>query len=174
LAINIICVKFVVSSTCTKNVSELTNIGKSRLNRQNSFLLKCFQNDNAHIYLFINVTKREFLYTIMGECVFFYKYWKYFTINTARIISTFFISLSKMHTSTPKKLIKFTRISRTVWTKKTEISQNTEKKKCVFTVTRSTLSIFTQNSDNHFCCLISSNVLFIQLLAFCQNWEQRR
>jgi hypothetical protein len=24
------------------------------------------------------------------------------------------------------------------------------------------------------CCLISSNVLFIQLLAFCRNWEQRR
>ena len=37
-----------------------------------------------------------------------------------------------------------------------------------------TLSIFTQNSDNHFCCLISSNVLFIQPLAFCRNWEQRR
>jgi hypothetical protein len=31
----------------------------------------------------------------------------------------------------------------------------------VFTVNRPTLSIFTQNSDNHFCCLISSNVLFI-------------
>ena len=45
---------------------------------------------------------------------------------------------------------------------------------CVFTVTRPTLSIFSQNSDNHFCCLISSNVLFIQLLAFCRNWEQRR
>ena len=26
----------------------------------------------------------------------------------------------------------------------------------------------------HFCCLISSNVLFIQPLAFCRNWEQRR
>ena len=37
-----------------------------------------------------------------------------------------------------------------------------------------TLWIFTQNSDNHFCCLISSNVLFIQLLVFCRNWEQRR
>jgi hypothetical protein len=36
-----------------------------------------------------------------------------------------------------------------------------------------TLWIFTQNSDNHFCCLTSSNVLFIQLLAFCRNWEQR-
>ena len=24
------------------------------------------------------------------------------------------------------------------------------------------------------CCLISSNVLFIQPLAFCRNWEQRR
>ena len=36
------------------------------------------------------------------------------------------------------------------------------------------LRIFTQNSDNHFCCLTSSNVLFIQLLAFCWNWEQRR
>ena len=31
------------------------------------------------------------------------------------------------------------------------------------------LSIFTQNLDNHFCCLISSNVLFIQPLAFCRN-----
>jgi hypothetical protein len=37
-----------------------------------------------------------------------------------------------------------------------------------------TLSIFTQNLDNHFCCLINSNVLFIQPLAFCRNWEQRR
>ena len=37
-----------------------------------------------------------------------------------------------------------------------------------------TLSIFTQNSENHFCCLISSNVLFIQPLAFCRNCEQRR
>jgi hypothetical protein len=53
---------------------------------------------------------------------------------------------------------------------------------CVFTVicqknlwsVVATLSIFTQNSDNHFCCLISSNVLFIQPLAFCRNWEQRR
>jgi hypothetical protein len=44
----------------------------------------------------------------------------------------------------------------------------------VSTVTWPTLSIFTQNSDNHFCCLISSNVLFIQPLAFCRNWEQRR
>jgi hypothetical protein len=41
-------------------------------------------------------------------------------------------------------------------------------------VDKTTLSIFTQNSDNHFCCLISSNVLFIQPLAFCRNWEQRR
>jgi hypothetical protein len=55
-----------------------------------------------------------------------------------------------------------------------------QKKICVFTVTRPTLIFasdpmnFTQNSDNHFCCLISSNVLFIQLLAFCRNWEQRR
>jgi hypothetical protein len=24
------------------------------------------------------------------------------------------------------------------------------------------------------CCLISNNVLFIQPLAFCWNWEQRR
>jgi hypothetical protein len=32
-----------------------------------------------------------------------------------------------------------------------------------------TLFIFTQNLDNHFCCLTSSNVLFIQLLAFCRN-----
>ena len=37
-----------------------------------------------------------------------------------------------------------------------------------------TLSIFTQNLDNHFCCLISCNVLFIQPLAFCRNWVQRR
>jgi hypothetical protein len=29
----------------------------------------------------------------------------------------------------------------------------------VFIGNYSTLSIFTQNSDNHFCCLISSNVL---------------
>jgi hypothetical protein len=64
-----------------------------------------------------------------------------------------------------------------------------QKKICVFTVTWPTLFsvadpnlfisnystlIFTQNSDNHFCCLISSNVLFIQPLAFCRNWEQRR
>ena len=65
-----------------------------------------------------------------------------------------------------------------------------KKKKCVFTVTDqpyfsaaaltffisnySTLSIFTQTSDNHFCCLSSSNALFIQPLAFCRNWEQRR
>ena len=50
-----------------------------------------------------------------------------------------------------------------------------KKKTCVFTVTRptlillATLCIFTQNSDNHFCCLTNSNVLFIQLLAFCRN-----
>ena len=55
-----------------------------------------------------------------------------------------------------------------------------KKKIGVFTVTRPTLIFasdpmhFTQNSDNHFCCLTSSNVLFIQLLAFCRNWEQRR
>jgi hypothetical protein len=29
-------------------------------------------------------------------------------------------------------------------------------------------SIFTQNSDNHFCCLISSNVLFIQPWFFVE------
>ena len=46
-----------------------------------------------------------------------------------------------------------------------------KKKICVFTVTLATLWIFTQNSDNRFCCLTSSNVLFIQLLAFCRNWN---
>ena len=47
------------------------------------------------------------------------------TLNRSKLL----ISLPKMHTSPhEKKLIKFTRISRTVWTfvKKTEISQNTE------------------------------------------------
>jgi hypothetical protein len=58
--------------------------------------------------------------------------------------------------------------------KNVHITNKAQKKICVFTVNRPTLSIFTQNSDNHFCCLISSNVLFIQPLAFCQNWEQRR
>jgi hypothetical protein len=53
------------------------------------------------------------------------------------------------------------------------------KKICVFTVTcqknlgsvgflLATLSIFTQNLDKHFCCLISSNVLFIQPLVFVE------
>jgi hypothetical protein len=66
------------------------------------------------------------------------------------------------------------------------------KKICVFTVTRPTLTFFIGNYSilifasnpinfytefgfiDHFCCLINSNVLFIQPLAFCLNWEQRR
>jgi hypothetical protein len=50
-------------------------------------------------------------------------------IKQTRILSKFLISLSKMHTPpNKKKIIKFTRISRTVWTfaKKKQISQNTE------------------------------------------------
>ena len=50
-------------------------------------------------------------------------------LKQIKILSKFLISLSKMHTSPPeKKIIKFTQISRTVWTfaKKTEITQNTE------------------------------------------------
>jgi hypothetical protein len=41
---------------------------------------------------------------------------------------------------------------------------------CVFTVTQPTLWIFTQNLDNHFCCLSSSNALFIQLLSFLSKY----
>ena len=37
-----------------------------------------------------------------------------------------------------------------------------------------TLSIFTKNSDNHFCCLISSNVLFIQPLAFLSKLRAKK
>jgi hypothetical protein len=37
-----------------------------------------------------------------------------------------------------------------------------------------TLCIFTQNSDNHFCCLTSSNVLFIQLLVFLSKLRAKK
>ena len=64
--------------------------------------------------------------------------------------------------------------------RKLNIISRPKKKPCVFTVTRPTLIFasdpmnFYTEFDNHFCCLTSSNVLFIQLLAFCRNREQRR
>jgi hypothetical protein len=74
----------------------------------------------------IMTTHKYWRISIAWVKVFFWtntRYWKCSTIKR----QFFFISLSKMCTSL-KKLIKFTRISRTVWTfaKKTEISQNTE------------------------------------------------
>ena len=138
--------------------------------------MKCFQNDNAHIYLFINVTKRsESFFTQSWVNVFFWTNtenillltqpgsFQHFLFLCQKCIPQPLKNSSNLHESQelsgPKKL-KSVKILRT--------------KICVFTVTRSTLSIFTQNSNNHFCCLISSNVLFIQPLAFCRNWEQRR
>ena len=44
-------------------------------------------------------------YIIMGESVFLDKYWKFSTINTVSILSNMFISLSKVHTSPPKKTL---------------------------------------------------------------------
>ena len=65
----------------------------------------------------------------MDERDFLDKYWKFSTINTDRILSIFFNFFVKNAYLTPlKKLIKFTKISRTVRTfaEKTEINQNTE------------------------------------------------
>jgi hypothetical protein len=64
------------------------------------------------------------------ERVFLNKYWKDSTINTDQNPLKLFNFFVKNAYLTPplKKIINFTRISRTVWTfaKKTEISQNTE------------------------------------------------
>jgi hypothetical protein len=61
-------------------------------------------------------------------------------------------------------------IDRLINKKKKKFILGPKKKKILL----ATLWIFTQNLYNYFCCLTSSNVLLIQLLAFCRNWEQRR
>jgi hypothetical protein len=89
---------------------------QSQYNQNNSLVLLCI------LVLFLSLSSCGICIAIFAHYynivkVFFWTNTENFLLLTQiRILSKFLISLSKMCTSSPKKLIKFTQISRIVWT----------------------------------------------------------